>query len=404
MVVPPPVSQIIAQIPPVQVPLLQITSVASMANLAMSLSSQQSGMSATTQPQQQTNIQCKKCSMKNHSTAHCHKKVTCKQCKGKDHSSKFCTMPSQQELKCTFCGKSKHSTENCKAKKKVEKKLKKELRAKKTPMVASTAMSITSSGTPPLSWAQPSQSPQQAPVTQETIQQVPLQTAGIEERLQCLANRVDPSTTSGLLPPSPAPPAYISAQSENGQRVYSTAGSVHSIPTSVSGMYRHNNNQGSCTSNGAPSTASGVSVESHMTEISKTMLQLAQAHEKIASTQQQNHQTMVNVQQQQATAFEALAAATQQQKYDTMFAAVPRYDGKNKAECAVWLNWISSLALLAGCSLRLELLNRSVGDVTTIIAGMDDTISDDDLKEEIMRCFSNALTMIQAIGVLRGIR
>ena len=86
---------------------------------------------------------------------------------------------------------------------------------------------------------------------------------------------------------------------------------------------------------------------------------------------------MVNVQQQQATAFEALAATTQQQKYDAMFAAVPRYDGQNKEECAVWLNWISFLALLAGHSLRLELLNRS-GDVTTIIAGMDDTISDDE--------------------------
>ena len=113
---------------------------------------------------------------------------------------------------------------------------------------------------------------------------------------------------------------------------------------------------------------------------------------------------MVNVQQQQATAFEALEATTQQQKYDAMFAAVPRYDGKNKEECAVWLNWISSLPTLAGCSLRLELLNRAEGDVTTIIAGMDDTISDDDLKEEIMRCFSNAPTMVQAIGVLRGIR
>ena len=169
-------------------------------------------------------------------------------------------------------------------------------------------------------------------------------------------------------------------------------------------MYRHNNSQSSCASNGAPSTVSGASLESHMTEIRKTMLQLAQAHEKIASTQQQNHQTMVNVQQQQATAFEALAATTQQQKYDVMFAAVPRYDGKNKEECAVWLNQISSLALLAGCSLRLELLNRSEGDVTTIITGMDDTVSDDDLKEDIMKHFSNAPTMIQAIGVLRGIR
>ena len=35
---------------------------------------------------------------------------------------------------------------------------------------------------------------------------------------------------------------------------------------------------------------------------------------------------------------------------------------------------------------------------------MDDTVGDDDLKEEIMKCFSNAPTMVQAIGVLRGIR
>ena len=141
-----------------------------------------------------------------------------------------------------------------------------------------------------------------------------------------------------------------------------------------------------------------------MTEISKTMLQLAQAHQEITNTQQQNHQTMVNVQQWQAKAFGALAAAMQQEKYNAMFAAVPRYDGKNKEECAVWINWISSLAASAGCNLRLELLNRSEGDVTTIIAGMDDNISDEDLKEEIMRCFSNAPTMKQAIGVLRGIR
>ena len=113
---------------------------------------------------------------------------------------------------------------------------------------------------------------------------------------------------------------------------------------------------------------------------------------------------MVDVQQQQANAFQAVASTAQQQKYDAMFAAVPRYDGKNKEGCAEWLNQISSLATSAGCSLRLELLNRSEGDVTTIIAGMDDTVGDDALKEEIMRCLFNAPTMIQAIRVLRGIR
>ena len=87
-----------------------------------------------------------------------------------------------------------------------------------------------------------------------------------------------------------------------------------------------------------------------------------------------------------------------------MFAAVPRYDGKNKEECAVWTNQISSLVTSAGWNLRLELLNRSEGDVTMIIAGMDDNMNDEDFKEEIMRCFSNAPTTIHAIGVLRSIQ
>ena len=104
-VVPPTVSQVIPQVSPVWVPLSQIKSVASMANLTVSLISQQSETSAATQPQQHTDVQCKKCGKKNHSTMHCHKKVTCKQCKGKDDSTKFCTAPSQQELKCILLQK-----------------------------------------------------------------------------------------------------------------------------------------------------------------------------------------------------------------------------------------------------------------------------------------------------------
>ena len=45
MVVPPTVSQVIPQVPSVRVPLLHITSVASMANVAASLISQQSPLS-----------------------------------------------------------------------------------------------------------------------------------------------------------------------------------------------------------------------------------------------------------------------------------------------------------------------------------------------------------------------
>ena len=136
--VPPPVGQGVPQVPPVWVPLSQITSVTSKANVAASVTSQWSGTLVMTQPQQQSE-QCRKCGKKNHPTSCCHKKVTCRKCKGKDHSAKFCSASTQEELKCTFCGKTKHSVENCKTRKKAERKLQKELKARRTSMVTSTA-------------------------------------------------------------------------------------------------------------------------------------------------------------------------------------------------------------------------------------------------------------------------
>ena len=38
----------------------------------------------------------------------------------------------------------------------------------------------------------------------------------------------------------------------------------------------------------------------------------------------------------------------------------------------------------------------------TMLVGMSEEISDEDIKEELMRCFSNAPTMIQVIQVLRA--
>ena len=52
--VPPPVGQGIPQVSPVQVPLSQVTSVESEANVAASVTSQQSGTLVMTQPQQQS--------------------------------------------------------------------------------------------------------------------------------------------------------------------------------------------------------------------------------------------------------------------------------------------------------------------------------------------------------------
>ena len=95
----------------------------------------------------------------------------------------------------------------------------------------------------------------------------------------------------------------------------------------------------------APSMALDASLESHMTEISKTVLQLAQAHKKIASTQQQKSSDHGNCPAATSKCFCSLLPSNRSMM--PMFGAVPRYDSKNKEECAMWLNQISSLATLA---------------------------------------------------------
>ena len=77
----------------------------------------------------------------------------------------------------------------------------------------------------------------------------------------------------------------------------------------------------------------------------------------MAASQQQNQIALVTTQQQQADTFNALAAATEQRKYDALFTAVPKFDGTNKEDCAVWLSRIASLVATTGQDLCMELLN-----------------------------------------------
>ena len=94
------------------------------------------------------------------------------------------TAATPPEPKCTYCRKGKHTTENFKAGKKAQKKLKGESRASRTPPVASTTMSTASPRTPVQPQTQVPQCTSQSPAVQSPLQQVSLQSAGIEERLQ----------------------------------------------------------------------------------------------------------------------------------------------------------------------------------------------------------------------------
>ena len=137
----------------------------------------------------------------------------------------------------------------------------------------------------------------------------------IGERLQQPASSTDGvavSSPSGGTPPL----AYMEGDRMDPGKAYSTAGSAHSIPTSAPGMYDYTNG------GGTQSTSSNSSLESHMSQLSRTMLQLAQTKQVMANQQCQNHQAMVNVQKQQTEAFNALAAATEQRKYSSFLILV----------------------------------------------------------------------------------
>ena len=166
----------------------------------------------------------------------------------------------------------------------------------------------------------------------------------IGERLQQLASSADRVTT---LPPSGGTPplTYMEGDRMDPGRAYSTAGSAHSIPTSAPGMYGYTSGQG------AQSTSSNSSLESHMSQLSRTMLQLVQTNQVMADHQCQNHQAMVNIQKQQTDAFNTLAAATEQRKYDNLFATIPKFDGTNKEDCAIWLSQVDQLVTSTGRNL-----------------------------------------------------
>ena len=72
-----------------------------------------------------------------------------------------------------------------------------------------------------------------------------------------------------------------------------------------------------------------------MSQLSRTMIQLAQTNQLIANTQEQNQQAMINAQKQQADAFNPLADAAQQHKFDALFDSITKFDGKNKEECTM---------------------------------------------------------------------
>ena len=296
----------------------------------------------TSQPQDHNINPCRKCGKKNHKTDKCNKKTFCKKCKSKEHKMMFCTVDPVLDRLCTFCASSYANQGIQLNAAELARKLKRRLEPRNQELPEATCQTRRR-----LLLDRP-----RALLLQPLVQQDPTlewdnnllkwcPPLMIGERLQQLALSADGvtvSSPSGGMPPL----TYMEGDRMDPGRAYSTAGSAHSIPTSAPGMYDYTNG------GGTRSTSSNSSLESHMSQLSRTMLQLAQTNQVMANHQCQNHQAMVNVQKQQTEAFNALAAATEQRKYDNLFAMIPKFDGTNKEDCAIWLSWVDQLVTSTG--------------------------------------------------------
>ena len=209
----------------------------------------------------------------------------------------FCTVDPVLDQLCTFCGKSKHTVEHCRACKKAEKKARAQgIRSCwKQCVKPVNDYYLTDPGALPTSASGTTGSHSQGQQPTQVV--APLM---IGERLQQLASSADEVS---MLSPSggTSPLTYMEGDRMDPGRAYSTAGSAHSIPTSAPSMFDYTNG------GGTQSTSLNSSLESHMSQLSRTMLQLAQTNQVMANHQCQNHQAMVNVQKQQTEALQCFS-------------------------------------------------------------------------------------------------
>ena len=75
-----------------------------------------------------------------------------------------------------------------------------------------------------------------------------------------------------------------------------------------------------------------------------------------------------------------------------------------KGAPSAWAGSTPGVCVLTERNLRMELLNRTEGDVMTMLPGMNEELDDEDVKEELMRCFLDAPITIQMIEKFRGMK
>ena len=159
-----------------------------------------------------------------------------------------------------------------------------------------------------------------------------------------------------------------------------------------------------------------VSTVSNHLEISRAMEKISETNQLLAQqqmAQQKTLQALLYCQEQtsevreasqriQTQALMALTKATQQRRFDPLFNKIAKYDGKDPEKCHYWLNQVWVACMESGRNFHQSLMFCAKDAVLAVLLGLNPGLTDEQVKEEIMRCFSPAPTRRQAIEKLRA--
>ena len=158
-----------------------------------------------------------------------------------------------------------------------------------------------------------------------------------------------------------------------------------------------------------------TSENSNNSEISRVMEKIAKMNQLIAQQevaqqralqalllrQEQSSETQEVTQRVQTQALRALADATEQRGFNALFNRTTKFDGKDPQKCHFWLNQVHVACLESGRNFQQALMFCTEDTVLSVLSGLSPRLSDEEVKEEMMRCFSPIPTRRQAIEMMR---
>ena len=143
-----------------------------------------------------------------------------------------------------------------------------------------------------------------------------------------------------------------------------------------------------------------------ISEINQLLAQQQMAQQKTLQVllycQEQTSKVQEASQRIQSQALMALTEATQQRGFDPLFNKIAKSDGKDPEKCHYWLNQVWVACMESGRNFHQSLMFCAEDAVLAVLSGLNPGLMDEQVKEEIMRCFSPASTRRQAIEMLRA--